>query len=442
MKMEIEIMDFFTKEELNRMAKETGFTERSSPIDGFHFALTFTTGFLNTPEGTLSQLVSFMQNACGVKVSQQALDQRICQYAKEFMSAIFTKALQMNMGKIPLSPKVISQFSHIYLIDSTNFTIHKSLKDIFKGPGGSASEAMVRIQFAYDYVTGGMFVEIGDAKTADAPTLEEIVRNVKVPCDGPTLFIADLGYFKVATYRMVALGELQFFLSKLKINTAVLDEEGNNIDIREIMRSGVGLAELKIYMGGILCRLLIQKLPDEVVNRKLRDANREAQKKGRTLSKDVKLSIQYAILVTNLPDSFGHKALFTMYRLRWQVELIFKAWKSILKIHKLRNDKENRVWCEVFGKLIMAVFADRLTRLCIVISGKEMSTYKTLNNLQAAGIILSIKLVAGGKIWSDYLDDLISQTIRLCRKNKQKNKPHISLLMKDIHVDEFCFGLA
>ncbi|MEI6423187.1 MAG: transposase [Lentisphaerota bacterium] len=205
-------MDFFTRKELNRMAKETGFTERSSPIDGFSFALTFTTGFLNTPEGTL------------------------------------------------------------YLIDSTNFTLHESLKIIFKGPGGNASEAMVRIQFVYDYVTGGMFVEIGDVKTADAPTLEAIVRNVKVPCDGPTLFIADLGYFKVVTYRMIALGELQFFLSKLKLNTTILDEWGNKIDIKKIMRAGFDLTELKICMGGIWCRLLLQKLPDEVVNRKLRGA--------------------------------------------------------------------------------------------------------------------------------------------------------------------------
>ncbi|MEI6423188.1 MAG: hypothetical protein WCP55_13280 [Lentisphaerota bacterium] len=91
------------------------------------------------------------------------------------------------------------------------------------------------------------------------------------------------------------------------------------------------------------------------------------------------------------------------------------------------------------GKLIMAVFADHLTRLCVILSGKDMSAYKTLNNLQAAGIALSIKLVAGGKIWSAYLNDLINQTIRLCRKNKQKNKPHISLLLKEIHINKFCF---
>lgn len=301
---------------------------------------------------------------------------------------------------------------------------------------------MMRIQFAYDYVTGGMFVEIGDTDTSDAPTLEEIVRDIKVPCDGATLFIADLGYFKVKTFEMIASGDLQFFLSKLKIGTTILDENGEPVDIKRIMRSGVGLLELKIRMGEVECRLLVQRLPDEVINRKLREAHKEAQKKGRTLSKDVKLSIQYATLVTNLPVTFKAKALFTMYRLRWQVELIFKTWKSILRIHKLRNDKGDRVWCEVMGKLVAAVFADHLARLCVLLSGRDMSVHKTLNNLQAAGIMLAIKLVAGGKEWSEYLSGLICQTIRLCRKNTQRNKPHIALLLRDIHIVEYCFALS
>lgn len=440
--MEVKIMDFFTKEELNHLAKEIGFTQRSSPIDGFRFALTFTTGFLNTPEGTLSQLVSFMQNACSIKVSQQALDQRISQKAKEFMRTIFTKSLQISMGKIPLAPKVVSLFNHIYLIDSTNFTIHKSLKEIFKGPGGSASEAMLRIQFVYDYVTGAMFVEIGDARNSDATTLEDIVKNVKVPRDGATLFIADLGYFKVETYKTLALEKEQFFLSKLKSNVTVLNEKGNKVNIKKIMQSGAELVELKVYMGGVPCRLVIQKLPDEVVNRKLRDAHREAQQKGRALSDDAKLWAKYVVFISNLPDSLEYKALFTMYRLRWQIELIFKGWKSILKIHKLRKDKENRVWCEIFGKLIIAVFADQLTRLCTIISGKDISTYKTLNNLRANGIIWAFKLIAGKKTWLSYLNYLINQTIRLCKKNKQKNKPHISLLMNKIHIDNLGLCLA
>jgi hypothetical protein len=42
------------------MAKDIGFVERRSPVNGLRFLLTFTTGLLNTPDGTLAQLAAFL----------------------------------------------------------------------------------------------------------------------------------------------------------------------------------------------------------------------------------------------------------------------------------------------------------------------------------------------------------------------------------------------
>jgi IS4 transposase len=41
-----------------------------------------------------------------------------------------------------------------------------------------------------------------------------------------------------------------------------------------------------------------------------------------------------------------------LYKIRWQIELVFKVWKSILKIHLLRKMRPERVKCYLYGKLL------------------------------------------------------------------------------------------
>ncbi|HPO91679.1 MAG TPA: transposase [Bacteroidales bacterium] len=52
-----------------------------------------------------------------------------------------------------------------------------------------------------------------------------------------------------------------------------------------------------------------------------------------------------------------YETLFALYKIIWRIELIFKTWKFILGIHKIRSARKERVMCEVYGKLILAVFS-------------------------------------------------------------------------------------
>ena len=62
-----------------------------------------------------------------------------------------------------------------HIIDSTNFMLDPSLKDIFKGNSGTASKSSMRIQFMYDYFSGKVYIQIGDTRTDDAKALSNIV---------------------------------------------------------------------------------------------------------------------------------------------------------------------------------------------------------------------------------------------------------------------------
>jgi hypothetical protein len=151
--VEVNVVRFFDPDEVEAMARKCGFVQRRSPVTGMRFLLTFTTGLLNTPDGTLAQLAAFLGATCGATVSAQAVDERINAAAKEFIGLCLRRALEMAAAIPRGAGEVLDRFTHVYILDSTNFELRPALAPHFKGNGGGASPAAMRIQFAFDYRT-------------------------------------------------------------------------------------------------------------------------------------------------------------------------------------------------------------------------------------------------------------------------------------------------
>jgi hypothetical protein len=410
--------------------------ERKSPINGFNFLLTFTNGLLNTPEGTLRQLAAFMTNACGAEVSGQALDERIHRMGADFLKACLEKAMKIASAPLRLSDELARRFNHILIIDSTNFDLHKSLEDKFKGSKGSASKSSMRIQFLFDYVTGAIHVEIGDVKLADATTLNEIVALDKIDTEGSCLFLSDLGYFKTDTFVRIDQELNGFFISKMRNNVKILDVDGNEIKLYDALKRGLERIDLIVKIGELECRLIGEKLDDKIINQRLRRANTDNERKGKTVSKEHKLFLAYGLFITNLSADFNFNAVYTIYRLRWQIELIFKTWKSILKIHCLRSAKETNVRCKVYGKLIIATIANAICRNARLCFERELSFHRVLQHVKVVAVEWTCHILANVESHRRFLCDMVTQVRRYCKKSRQRKRPTIEWLL-----DELDFGL-
>jgi len=78
--------------------------------------------------------------------------------------------------------------------------------------------------------------------------------------------------------------------------------------------------------------------------------------KGRTPSKNHLALCDWTLFVTNASSEIlPVNIVLSLYRLRWQIELIFKQLKGVLRVHSSNTTKEYRLKCEIYGKLIMAV---------------------------------------------------------------------------------------
>ncbi|WP_240522481.1 transposase, partial [Bacillus toyonensis] len=56
------------------------------------------------------------------------------------------------------------------------------------------------------------------------------------------------------------------------------------------------------------------------------------------------------VYMTNIPTEWVPKEkIYDLYSLRWQIELLFKIWKSWFQIHRCKSIKQERLECHLYG---------------------------------------------------------------------------------------------
>jgi len=124
--------------------------------------------------------------------------------------------------------------------------------------------------------------------------------------------------------------------------------------------------------------------------------------------------------------------LFVLYRIRWRIELVFKTWKSILAIHKIRSAKSERVMCEVYGKLILAALSSMMCAAAeAYLDGAVISLHRAMRHLRVVAVSWALSIMDGLLSHARFLNKLKQDIARLCRKRSQKNKKTIEQLLKE-----------
>jgi hypothetical protein len=100
-------------------------------------------------------------------------------------------------------------------------------------------------------------------------------------------------------------------------------------------------------------RLIVYRLPSGVYRKRQKAAIKAAKRKERSRSLSYLKFLKYRFFITNVPATLWSKeAVGTVHRLRWQEELVFKNWKSLLLINVLKVSRPERILCLIYGRLI------------------------------------------------------------------------------------------
>lgn len=106
----------------------------------------------------------------------------------------------------------------------------------------------------------------------------------------------------------------------------------------------------------IATRMIIVPASKKVAEKRIKDATTAGKRKNDyTPSKEYRIKANYNIFITNVPEEvISITEIPNIYSLRSQIELIFKTWKSIADINKVKK-KKNRFGCQLYAKLIWII---------------------------------------------------------------------------------------
>ena len=354
----------FDPAHLEALARQTDFIQRSSSkLSGKDVVELMTTEMIEDPavslEGLCDVLVDLNPQA---QMTPQALHQRLNPYAVTYLQEVFQWALRQQLEpvceRLPLG--ALSSFGRVLLEDSTQCRLHEKLAEAFKGSGGSASSSAVKIDLIYDVLHYALLeMHLSDGTAADQGRALAIVTHLRAG----DLVMRDLGYLSLESLRQIDAHEA-WYLSRLSKGVDVyLDAhaETRALALVPYLQQHYGdaaVVDLPVSLGQerVSCRLLAYRLSEDVVKQRQRKAHEEARKKGRMLTQEYCNWLAFGLYITNVSQQiWPSKVVGTIYRLRWQVELTFKNWKSLLHIHILKGTRPERIKCILYGRLITIV---------------------------------------------------------------------------------------
>lgn len=70
----------------------------------------------------------------------------------------------------------------------------------------------------------------------------------------------------------------------------------------------------------------------------------------------------FVVVVTSLGSTFSTEQILEIYRMRWQIELVFKRFKSIFSGREFTARKEDAVKAWFYGKLLIAIICETLAK--------------------------------------------------------------------------------
>lgn len=422
-----EITNLLSEESINQLAIETGFVIRAGgKLDGFKFLDMLLFTHFNHKELSLNDLSVQLFKRFGIEMRKQSIDERFTNSAVNFFRAVLEKAINISIKRdIKID---FTEFEKVRIKDSTSFQLPENMKDKYPGSGGSASKAAVRIQFEHD-LKNGEVLDLGlhPFTTQDMTNAKENINDIK-PNE---LIMRDLGYIKIE-YLQVIEKQCAFYLNRLHSSTNVYEmKNGEFAEInfgklhKRMKANSIIRIEKEVYIGSkekFKTRMIIELLPDEIYKERLRKARNNAKNRQTNISENYKARIGLNIFITN--TKIPGKQLRLLYTLRWQIELMFKIWKSIGEIDKVKKMKIERFEACLFAKLIWIALNWQVMRRTVIYffneHNIEISPYKLFKTLKDGIYDFRKALLKGLKDVISFIDEIVEISPKNHRSEKKK----------------------
>jgi hypothetical protein len=351
---------------LNERGQQLGFAKRERLITPFHLGLSVVASMATQQVQTIADLHRQFNELWESDTDYKAFYKQLLKpTSPEFfrtclshiMSQLTMKVLGFEAGE------AFSEFNRLILQDGSSFALHEALRYVFPGRFNAVSPAAVELHGTLDLLQDAPLTLYLSPDTASEHDYRPEPQSLR-----GDLFLADRGYLDLTYLRDIDRHGGYFIVrSKSNLNPRVLSayrEDGQRIkscqgrDFQAIIskfpkRQRAELdVEWLIEGEGFRVRLIVRWNPETKC---------------------------FDYLLTNLPPGTYTISMICLgYKLRWQVELLFKEWKSYTNLHKFDTEKETiseaLIWASLAASSIKRFLAHAAEHLLeVVISTRKAS---------------------------------------------------------------------
>lgn len=348
---------------INEIGKNVNFCNRKRVIKPFELVMSLITALGDKSVDTVTDLHRYFVKLTETDVQYKPFHNQLSKpefvdFVKELIKVAMNEWQQQVLG----TGVELSAFKSIVLQDGSSFAVHDSLHETFKGRFTKISPAAIEVHVSWDVLQG--YPEQVSV-SADSQAEYDFLPEASTLTD--TLFLADRGYFKLSYLDEIAqAGGAYVVRAKTTVNPMVI--AGFN-------RHGKPLKRFK--------------------NKKQKTVKKYIQRSG-IVDMDVEGKTNYRLIAswpegkdeptywsTNLDrEQFSAEAVIKLYQLRWQIELLFKEWKSYCNLQKFNTRKATMMEGLVWVSLLSLLVKRRIGFSVQKVTGVELSTFMVAKNTQ------------------------------------------------------------
>ena len=301
----------------------------------------------------------------------------------------------------PTHDGLVRAFDDIVIQDGSSFALNNALAAVYPGRFTNVKPAAVELHATLS-LSHDQIIEVSLA--ADTAPERDFLPAPKTLEN--KLLLADRGYGDLVYCDAVAAAGGHFIIrGKTNLNPTIVEAR-------------VG-ARRKAKLAGTKLKSAWPKL----IGRNA-DLTVEWLRKGRLTRMRLVLlwnpdRKSHVILLTNLDyDRFSVSAVAALYRLRWQVELLFKEWKSYANLHRFQtrnpNIAEGLIWASLCAAVLKRILAHAAQRVV----GVAIST-RTASMAMAYALPALVQALRQGH----RVNDAVSRLLLYLGRNAQRASP-------------------
>jgi Transposase DDE domain len=351
------------------LARHSGFLRRSPRKLPMTDLLLVLVGLAAESFLTLQRVASVIALATHLSYSKQALHKRLTPAIERFLA----QAATALFGQLPEARSrlrgCLGAFRRVLLHDSTVETLPEPLAQVFPGSRNQRKGfAALKIQFIADWLSGqAVHLSLSSFRRNDQAAALDILEVVQ-PGD---LVIRDLGYFVIRAFQWIIQTDA-FLVSRCRADTTFSDSgTGQPLDLVAELRR-CGRLDRHVLMGSqkVPVRLVALPVPEAVANERRRRAKAGPHPHCHPSAQRLFL-LGWNVLITNVPRSiWSSKVGAAIYRLRWRIEMIFKAWKTHLGLRQFHCRSAKVLRLSVMTKLLFCVLVYRCCQSLELLCGQ------------------------------------------------------------------------